>query len=229
MRILAVETSTWLASVALTEGERVLASWEQMTRGQHAAVLLPAVQKVLAEGGMELDRVGAIAVSVGPGSFTGLRVGLSVAKGLAYALKLPVIGIPSLRVAAEAAPGHHECVAALLDARKGEVYAALFQRVGETLDPVGPSQLLAVDDLENCLPRRCAIVGDAVESYGTVFRTRFGPERVVLPFPEYAPRAHIVGRLAAREVECHGVPSSWPDEPQYLRPPEAQVHRQRAA
>lgn len=229
MRLLAIETATWLASVAVVDADRVVAEWEQHTRGQHAALLLPAVRNVLrqCEGGLE--QLDAIAVSVGPGSFTGLRVGLSVAKGLAYARKLPLIGVPTLHVTAHAAPVDADCVVAALDARKGELYAAVFQRVGATLQPVRPEQLVSFSELVDTLPRPCVVIGDAVETYGERFRQCLGTQGQILPFPEWAPRARWVAKLAAEQSESNVPRHLWPEEPHYVRPPEAQVHRGPAA
>lgn len=229
MRILAIETSTWLASVAVAENGEVLAEWEALTRGQHASVLLPAIREVLAQARLGLEQLDAVAVSVGPGSFTGLRVGLSVAKALAYARKTAVVGIPTLEVVAHAAPADAAYVAAALDARKGELYAAVFRRVGAELEPCVPEQLVSFEAFLASLPRPCTILGDAVERYGDLFHQRLGEHGNILPFPQWAPRARVVAQLARRQLARFGLPTQWPEEPHYLRPPEAQVHRSRAA
>jgi tRNA threonylcarbamoyladenosine biosynthesis protein TsaB len=226
MRILAIETATWLASVAVADGERIVAERNQLTQGRHAAVLLPAVREVLASAGLAVRDLDLIAVSVGPGSFTGLRVGLSVAKGLSYASGVPVIGIPTLEALAHAAPAESSTVVAVLDARKGELYAAGFRRDGRFLTAVLEEQLVDAATLLEKLPRPCAVIGDATETYGAWFRERLGAEVTILPFPEWAPQARIVAQLAAaRATQSEGPP----DEPRYLRPPEAQVHRTQEA
>ncbi len=227
MRLLAIETSTWLASVAATDKGEVLAEEEVFTRGQHASVLLPAIRDVLKRAGIGVEELDAVAVSVGPGSFTGLRVGLSVAKALAYARKMPVLGIPTLTVVAHAAPSDAEHIAAALDARKGELYAAVFRRRGTDLEPVVPERLVSFADLVGILPRPCTILGDAVETYGHLFQQHLGPQATVLPFPQWAPRARSVAQLASGELARAQTPLLEPAEPRYLRPPEAQVHLHR--
>src|SRR5207244_11208452 len=128
----------------------------------HTASLPLLVERVLSDAGLVLEDVEGIAVSIGPGSFTGLRIGLALAKGLAFAGGLPLVGVPTLEALAwvvDAAPGTSVCAA--LDARKREVYAALF-----ALEAGGPRRLtpdlaLAPEALAARLPRPCTVVGDA--------------------------------------------------------------------
>lgn len=228
MRILAIETSTWVASVAVTEDATLLAEQERETRGQHASVLLPMVRDVLANAGCKLDALGTIAVSVGPGSFTGLRVGLSVAKGLAYARRLPVLAVPTLEALAWAAPSGFAAVAAVLDARKGQVYAAVFERQGTELVPKLEERLTDIVTLVAKLPRPCTVIGDATVTYGEFLQQRLGAEGRVLPFPEHGPKARGVAQLAALRLAA-GQELEVPQEPRYLRLAEAQAQRSRAA
>ena len=137
MRVLAFDTSTTVTAVALLDGERVLAEDERPNEERHGDVLLPRVRELLERTGVALARIELIAVGVGPGSFTGLRIGLATAKGLALATGLPVRGVCSLRALAAGAaedPARGarvgELCVAVLDAGKGEVFAGVFA-VGE--------------------------------------------------------------------------------------------------
>src|SRR5689334_18463142 len=96
-------------------------------RGSHARTLLPLIDNALAAARCELSDLDLIAVSIGPGSFTGLRIGLSVAKGLALATGLPAVGVPTLEAYANCAGARSGLLCPVLDARKGEVYGAAFQ------------------------------------------------------------------------------------------------------
>ena len=141
-KILMIETSTECCSVALADGTQILASRVNETPRQHAAQLVPYVQEVLNESGVPADRLDAVAVSEGPGSYTGLRVGVSTAKGICFGAGLPLIGIDTLEILARQAEGHPDRIIAMLDARRMEVYAAPFDRAGNKL---GETQAVILD------------------------------------------------------------------------------------
>jgi tRNA threonylcarbamoyladenosine biosynthesis protein TsaB len=141
MTILGLETSTAVCSVGLfRDGENNV---ERSLRESHihSEKLLTLVQDVMAAAGISLKHLDAIAVSIGPGSFTGLRIGLSTAKGLSYALDKPIIAVPTFDAAAEAARRQFPAavsIAVIVDAKKDEWYVGRFQVSGGLLLPVGP-------------------------------------------------------------------------------------------
>ena len=125
MRILALETSTEYLSVALTSEQGVVAR-DCLAGQRHSELILPMVEAVLAESGMALSEIQAIAFGAGPGSFTGLRIACGVAQGLAFGLGVPVIPIPTLEAVAEGVDKDRVMIA--LDARMSEVYCGAFER-----------------------------------------------------------------------------------------------------
>jgi len=138
MYILHIETSTAVCSVALSQGETLVAFQDMEEGMNHTATLAPAISALLHSAGIKPTDLGAIAVSSGPGSYTGLRVGSSTAKAMAYSLGIPIIAIPTLMSLARAVfDKYPEAVYALpmIDARRKEVYTALYDR---TLMPVWP-------------------------------------------------------------------------------------------
>jgi tRNA threonylcarbamoyladenosine biosynthesis protein TsaB len=146
MRILAVDTCLAACQVAVVDGDRVLASLsEPMMRG-HQERLASMTREAMAEAGLDFAGLDRIAVTIGPGSFTGLRVGLAFAKGLGAALSIPVAGVGALEALAAGAPAHGE-VLAIIDARREQVYAQAFRR-GAALGP--PANRL-VDELPGLL------------------------------------------------------------------------------
>ena len=126
MLILTIETSTPTESVAVVRDGSVLAEIVETVGRGHTEKLLGAVESTLSRASAGLSELDAIAVSIGPGRFSGLRVGLATAKGLAAARDLPVVPVQSLEVLAESARPYEGLVCPMLDARRGEVYAALF-------------------------------------------------------------------------------------------------------
>ncbi|OLC39098.1 MAG: tRNA (adenosine(37)-N6)-threonylcarbamoyltransferase complex dimerization subunit type 1 TsaB, partial [Candidatus Rokubacteria bacterium 13_1_40CM_4_69_5] len=125
MRVLAVETSTLAGGVALLDGERIRGEYSLDVSATHSERLMPAIDRVLTDAGWTPADLQGLAAAVGPGSFTGLRIGLSAVKGLALALGIPIAAVPTLDAMAASLPFASLPVCPVLDARKGEVYCAL--------------------------------------------------------------------------------------------------------
>jgi tRNA threonylcarbamoyladenosine biosynthesis protein TsaB len=198
----------------------VLAEDVEPAARSHVASLPQLVERVLARAGLDIRNVEALAVSIGPGSFTGLRIGLGLAKGLAFAGGLPLAAVPTLDALAHVAgavPG--ETVCAALDARKREVYAALFRVAADgTPRRLGPDEALAPDTLGARLPAGTVLVGDA----GEVYPDAFGMV-TIRPFGTHHPRGGIVARLGAVRIATGDVPDLGTLEPCYVRPPQAEL------
>lgn len=141
MNILLIESSTSICSVALSRDGRIVALREVDESNRHAELLTVFCDEVVKEAGLTFDALDAIAVSKGPGSYTGLRIGVSAAKGICYALNKPLIAIGTLEAMAdgmkpEAQPGDLLCP--MLDARRMEVYCAIYDHEGNEIEPVAP-------------------------------------------------------------------------------------------
>ena len=207
----------------MTRDGAILAEESERTSGSHVAVLPALIERVLARAALSLSDVEGIAVSIGPGSFTGLRIALALAKGIAFAGGLPLAAVPTLEalaLAADAAPGTTVCAA--LDARKREVYAALF-RIGADgrADRLTPDVALAPAALAERLPAGCVLVGDAAEVYADALAGR----GAALPFATHHPRGGLVARLGWEQLAAGGAVDLGTTEPVYVRPPEAELPR----
>ena len=163
-RILSIETSTSICSVAIHEQGELIALAEIKEPGAHAEKLLLLVDEVFEKAGLSFADLDAVAVSQGPGSYTGLRIGVSTAKGIAYALEIPLIGINTLQAMAASqpvAPGDY--VVAVLDARRKEVYTQTF---GDSLQELSPIEAVVLEEgvYASILDKgRVYFVGDGVE------------------------------------------------------------------
>jgi tRNA threonylcarbamoyladenosine biosynthesis protein TsaB len=222
MRILGLDTATRCASVGLLIDGTVVVEESHIADGSHAVSLLPLIDGVLTRAGCSARDLDAVAVSSGPGSFTGLRVAMSVAKGLACGTGLRVVGVPTLEALARSVVAHPGVICALLDARKGELYAACFEAEDGGVRRLSADALLTPQQLIALLPMPCVIVGDAVDSYGDFLRTHLGAPATVLPFPSYGPRGGVVAALGWERIragEGEDLPSL---EPSYVRPSEAE-------
>ena len=163
-RILSIETSTSICSVAIHEQGELLGLAEIKETGAHAEKLLLLVDEVFEKAGLSFADLDAVAVSQGPGSYTGLRIGVSTAKGIAYALDIPLIGINTLQAMAASqrvAPGDY--VVAVLDARRKEVYTQTF---GDSQQELSPIEAVVLEEgvFASILEKgRVYFVGDGVE------------------------------------------------------------------
>jgi tRNA threonylcarbamoyladenosine biosynthesis protein TsaB len=229
MIILALDTSTSLASIAITVDEKIAAESTFNTDRTLSARLIPEIERLLALAGVAVADIDLFAASTGPGSFTGVRGGIATVQGLALAGGKPCIGFSSLALLAMNFPLTAQPVCALLDARKSEVYAALF----DCSTPI-PTHLI-----NNCvLPPECLIdllrethsspvifCGDGAVRYRDLISERMGQQAIFAPFPLHTARASNAVPLALNAF--HNGNSLEPSRllPTYLRASEAEINR----
>jgi tRNA threonylcarbamoyladenosine biosynthesis protein TsaB len=226
-RILAFDTSANLTSVAVCDGPRVLCEDERADSDRHAEVLLPRVQSCLAESGLRLEDIELFAVGIGPGSFTGVRVGVATAKGLGLALKRPVCGVVSLASLAAGASEHGEWLAPVIDAFKGEAFAALYRATELglecVLEPFHAAPAAALARIASAAETHAfTLLGGGLRRYAAELGAL--PDRATLLDAAFdAPRARHVARLAALAAAKGEVPPLAELVPLYVRDSDAQL------
>ena len=215
MRVLALDTALGACAAAVLdiEQEKILASETLvMTRG-HAEALVPLIARVMGKADIAFWQLDRIAATTGPGSFTGLRVGISAARGISLAAGKPAVGVSTL--AAYAAPyiatNDADPVLAVIDARHGHVYLQVFGAGGRTL--VGP-QIISLREVARVVGKRPRVVGSAADLVATAWPRGENPPSVIDTSP--APAIAWVARLGA------GAEVDTPPKPLYLRAPDAQ-------
>lgn len=165
MNLLAIETATESCSVALLAGERLFARSELAPR-RHAELLLPMCDEVLAEAGLSRHGLDAIAVGRGPGAFTGVRLAISAAQGIAFALGIPVVPVSSLAALALQAPDDGAPILAVIDARMGEIYSGWFRRDANGLvEAIADEAVGRVDALAVASTQACHVIGSGWATY----------------------------------------------------------------
>ena len=200
MTVLAIETATRQFGVAAVESERILSSYEVLAENPHAVELPSAVTRVLAAARTTLADVEAIVVDIGPGSFTGLRIGLAFVKALSFPTKKPVIGMPSLDVLAANLPGTTRLICAILDAKQKNVYAALY-RVEQGHPMKQTDHLLGpVNDILALVTEPAVFLGDGCGVYRDRILERC-PGAHVAPQELWFPRAATLGRLGGQRFQ----------------------------
>ncbi len=226
--ILAIESATPCGRVALVSGGRVLGETDFPRERQVSGAYLAVVDRLLEEVEGGAGAVTHVAVSAGPGSFTGLRVGMAAAKGFCFGWDVPIVPVPTLHALASRFPANEAAVCPVLDARKKEVYAGIFRWEGGECLRAAPDAAVSPDVLPGWFPEgRVLFCGDGTVPYGELFRYRLG-ERALFPPPgEGLPRASAVGLLAERMVRRGETGEARTAVPVYLRLPEAEVRRRR--
>ncbi len=207
MKILAIDTSTSYLSVAAADGAKVVSSYHRQAYMSHSSRLIPAIDSVLTKAHMRLCDVDCLALGIGPGSFTGLRIGVTTIKGLAYIMKKPVVAVPTLDTIAHNVTDFAGIVCPVLDAKKSKVYACLYESGRKGLKRISRYLLIEPDELMKRVCRemrsrahKVLFLGDGIEVYGELFRAG-GDGVEFLRGLGWHPRAGVVARLAARKFE----------------------------
>ena len=221
-----IETSTPVCSVALADSDRVMAEYTLDIGVHHSERLLPMVQAILEGSGLQTSDLDGVSVAAGPGSFTGLRIGMSTAKGLCMASRLPLLTVSTLEGLALGAAFAGMPVCAILDARRGEVYAGLYRLEGGRLAPLAPEAAVRLEDLLPDLPRPTLFVGDGASAYqDSILETLDGDARFISR-PFSLPRAASIALLGRARLERGEVTDLSEAEPCYLRRSQAERVRE---
>jgi tRNA threonylcarbamoyladenosine biosynthesis protein TsaB len=184
------------------------------------------IEAALSTAGLGLPDLQLLAVSIGPGSFTGLRIGLSVMKGFSLSAGLPIVGVPTLEAFAHAAGPRPGLVCPVLDARKKEVYGAVFRWRGKALEHVCDAAVLSPQSFAERLSTPCTLLGDGVEAYESIWRDRFGVGTELVPLRDCPPRGTSVALLGAQLFKARGADDPAQLVPIYLRKSEAELGRE---
>lgn len=217
MKLLGVETSSGTFSVAVSDDEKILAFLQAQGIGRPSTGLTPLMEQALQETGWNFPDLDGFALSIGPGSFTGLRVGVTMVKTLAWALKKPVVPVSTLEIIAENLLKTDREILLFLDARKGKVYTARFRSNGtDFVQRLSEDQLLLPEETLKTVTRPTVLLGDGTLRYEQLL-TPFGPEKLTVAEPSaWIPRADVLCRLAHRDFETSRVDDPHRLVPQYL-------------
>ncbi|MBF0292178.1 MAG: tRNA (adenosine(37)-N6)-threonylcarbamoyltransferase complex dimerization subunit type 1 TsaB [Nitrospinae bacterium] len=224
MRILAIDTSTSTARIAIAGGGAVMKSAEAVSEdaeNQPSRNLLSMINRLLAESGIALDMVDVFAVSAGPGSFTGLRIGLGAALGLSAATGKPTIGVETLASMASAhssADTNRTLVCPILAARKGEVYAAFFKKRGDVMERVSEDMALAPEKLAEMIDEPVDFIGGGFRANAEVLTRKLKTDFTAVD----APLRNTAEAVA--ELALAGRAVITPVSLRYVRPSQAELN-----
>lgn len=224
MLLLAIDTSTPRVAVAIGESGRVRAEIGLTGARRHAEQLAPAIAYLREQTRVEFDQLAAVAVGIGPGLFTGLRVGVTTAKIMAQALRIPVVTVPSLDLVAFPLRSSRRLLAVVLDARRHEVYSAQYRPVPGGVQRVSDYTVGPADDLVAELAAggdEVLLAGDGIDANRDTFEAL---DRVEHAGPDFdAPSASALVALASRRVEQEEFVAPHEVRPLYLRASDAEL------
>lgn len=216
MKILGIDTSTPIGSVGLIEGDDFIAEHTLNITQAHSSRLMPAIDQVLKWGDLTVHDLDACAVGIGPGSFTGIRIGVGTAKSLCYAIKKPIIGVSTLEAIAYNLRYINGLICPVLDARRDEVYGAIFHG-GATLERRCEDLCVSMEELLKRAEASTVFVGDGLGRYAEAVRERFGADVILADSTFNVPRGTNVARIGREHLlrgesdDCFGL------TPNYIR------------
>ncbi len=223
MIILGIETATMTGGVALMNEERLISEYTLNVRTTHTARLMPALDLILKDSCIDKREIDGIAISMGPGSFTGLRIGMATAKGLALGLDIPLVGIPTLDALARNIPFAAYQICPVLDAKKKEVYVSLLRYEGDVLVKQTPYQVMPPADLVKQIHEKTIFLGDALDAYGELISEELGDLAVFAPDAQRLPRAAIVAEIGLSKLKAGEHLDIASSEPIYIRASDAEI------
>ena len=225
MLIIGIDTATAQVSVAVGGHEGVLASTQSLRGKQHAEVLTPAIEFTCRQARIDLSEISVVAVDLGPGLFTGLRVGVASAKAMAHALNVPMIGVSSLDLLAFPVRFTSRLIVATIDARRGELFYAFYRQVPGGVQRISAHQVGSPDDLASEIlasGEECLLVGDGALRHREVFE---GLKKIEIVEEGFAhPAASSLVMLAHAQALREQWVKPWDLQPLYLRKPDAEIN-----
>lgn len=228
MKVLGIETSSLVASIALVTDDVLTAEYTMNDKKTHSQTLLPMLDELSRMINLDLSSVDAIAVSAGPGSFTGLRIGSATAKGLGLALKKPLIHIPTLDALAYNLWGSSALICPIMDARRSQVYTGLYY-VEDKLEIIKESCAMDMHKLAeelNCRKEKVIFLGDGILAYRPLIEKELCVPFAFAPTSCSRQRGGSVAALGMIYLKEGKIESAAEHKPDYLRKPQAERERE---
>lgn len=224
MKILAMDTTAKVSTVSIVCEDRVIAEYSINLNFTHSQTIMPMCEEILKTTQISLSEIDAFAVCTGPGSFTGLRIGISAIKGMAYALNKPCIAVSTLDALSFNALDFNGVICCVMDARCNQVYNAIFDNSGDFLEKITEDRAIILDDLLEqlkLLKKNIILVGDGADLCYNKFKDILPNIRMASISNRYQ-RASSVGLVAVNKYKENLFTSANDLIPEYLRLPQAQ-------
>lgn len=223
MKLLAIETSTTLGGVAILNDDRLIVESRINVKVTHSERLMSEIDHSLKQAGMKIDDIDVFGISIGPGSFTGLRIGLSTIKGLSYATGRKIVSVPTLEAFAWNIPFSRYQVCPLLDARKKEVYAGIFKWNGNSFERIINEQTIKVKDLVSLITEPTIFLGEGAIIYSVDMQIALGNFFITARPQHMVPSPSNVALLGMKKARSEEFEDPVSLVPMYMRKSEAEI------
>lgn len=225
MRILGIDTSTMAASVAVIEDNQLVCEYTINTKKTHSQKLMPMIENMLKESDLNINDIDLIGICVGPGSFTGLRIGMATAKAIAHVNNIPIVGVTSLEMLAANMNLCDKKICSILDAQRNQVYTAKFEYIGNRLVQINDTDVLEIDKLINEISASeddYILIGEAVYKYEEKLKDI---ENISIPSPSHnVTKASSLCSIALEKYnQGENIESCYTINPMYIRKSQAEV------
>lgn len=225
MKILAIDTASTTGSVAVVDDETLLAETTAARRETHSRRLMDMIDGVLDLSGLTMKQIDGFAFTKGPGSFTGLRIGLSIVKALALVTAKPMAGVSSLEVLALQAANGLRLICPMMDARNKELYCARYRMTDGGVTPLTAEKALSAEESVSGIGEPCLLIGDGAHRYRSFFESHLGEYARFASVADGIPRASTVARLSLIRFRTHQTDCIHAVVPAYLRKSYAEMKK----
>jgi tRNA threonylcarbamoyladenosine biosynthesis protein TsaB len=225
MKILALETATLAGSIALVDDTLgLIGELKINVKIAHAERLMPSIQWLLDSSRISIEDIDVFAISIGPGSFTGLRIGLSTVKGLSYATKKPIVPVPTLDAFARTLPFCPYLICPMLDARKNEVYTGLYRWRDGLCEKIMPETAINPGELLKKVNEPVVLMGEGAKIYKELIIDILKTRAIFAPPSKMVPSASTVAEIAVERLHQGITADPIALTPFYIRKSEAEIH-----
>lgn len=230
MKILSIDTSSSKFSIAIAKYKKIVDTFESDSINQHSTELVPRISDLLKKNSLKITDIDIFCVGIGPGSFTGLRVGAATMKGFAFALQKKIAGINSIDAIAFSVLNYKIPVCAIIDAKRENVYARFYNYESETdiLKPEGEVLLYKIDELMNVIKTPIVLTGDGLAHYSSKLTDKFGSSIKISEQEYWYPKSENLIKVLLGKIE-NNLPYAddvMALEPLYIYPKDCQVRRE---
>ncbi len=222
MRILGIETATGVCSVCVMENSELIAEYMTNITKTHSQRLMPMIEQMLDNSELEPKDIGAIAVSVGPGSFTGVRIGISAAKGMAMALDIQTVGVSTLDgIAYNLVNSYTDQVCVITDARRKQVYTAIYEM--PNMKKLTEDMVIPIEELIKKIKKKTIFIGNATKLYADLLKKELGNLAQIAPQYLSIPHASSIALLGENMLKKGKGVSHFDLKPNYVRLADAEI------